>query len=543
MTAQPTTRHFARLLWRLADLVQAAEAKRSFRAKAYRKAVWALDDLSGIDASDGELLGTPGIGSGVTALINEYRATGQLNQLIRLEEVYPLDVRSLRRLPRMSPKLLRHLKGLGVENASDLKSAIESGAAGTLKGVGPHTLDLWTRIIDLPPENGLVPAHRAWVQAGAIASHVSEHTGSNVHVAGAVRRVEEWAGQLDLVIASDDPEEVVSFLDRTAVVDEAEEDSTGLHRTRTHSGMPVEIHITAPQSLGTALFRATGPPAHVLGFGQVSKHPTEESVYRAAGHDVVPPAARSLPIDVAERVVPADELRGDLHLHSEASPDGRMTLSMIMSEATGIGYEYILITDHTHGLSFGGLGPAEMMAQASEIDRLRTAFPKLTIFHGAELNIGRDGALDLPDETLELLDFAVAGVHSYFGLDAGEQTARVLSALRHPVVKVLAHPFGRRIGIRPPLDVDMEAIVDVAVAEDVALESNGHRDRLDLPSDWIRYAAKRDALFAANSDAHRLGEMANISNAVATLQRAGVAAEQVVNTWDRERLSDWASRP
>ena len=241
-------------------------------------------------------------------------------------------------------------------------------------------------------------------------------------------------------------------------------------------------------------------------------------------------------------MIRVEDLKGDLHVHGEDSPDGRMSLETILHLATAKSYQYILITDHTQGLHFGGLTGSEIEDQGRAIERLRPEFPDITIFHGAELNIMRDGALDLDDDALAPLDFAVAGVHSYFGLDRDTQTKRVTAALEHPIVRVLAHPFGRRIGVRPALDLDMEAVIEVATAQGVALETNGHRDRLDLPPDWIAVAADRGAFFAANSDAHRVHEMDNIANAVATLQRSGVTPSKVINSFAVDDLSDWVSR-
>ena len=216
-----------------------------------------------------------------------------------------------------------------------------------------------------------------------------------------------------------------------------------------------------------------------------------------------------------------------------------MTIESILQIATERGHEYVLITDHTRGLRFGGLTETDLVIQSERIEALRPSFPDLVVFHGAELNIERDGTLDIADEALAHLDFAVAGVHSHFGLGEREQTARVITALGNPKVRILAHPFGRRIGIRPPLDIDMERVVEEAVSRRVALESNGHRDRLDLPAEWLRRAVGLGAVFAANSDAHRVPEMANIANAVATLQRAGVPPDRVVNTRTVELLRAW----
>ena len=162
------------------------------------------------------------------------------------------------------------------------------------------------------------------------------------------------------------------------------------------------------------------------------------------------------------------------------------------------------------------------------------------MLQGAELNIERDGSLDIDDEALSRLDFAVAGLHSHFDLERPEQTARVLTAVSHPAVRVLAHPTGRRIGNRPAIDVDFDAVIAAAVENNVALEVNGHRDRLDLSPEHAALAVAAGAYLAANSDAHRIDEMGNIANAVATMQRAGVAPPSVVNTLPVGEFREWA---
>jgi DNA polymerase (family X) len=488
-------------------------------------------------------MATTGIGPGVTALFNEYRMSGAINQLVPLEEAYPKESYRLRRLPRTSPTVLRDMKAIGIETTADLRQAVSSGAAETIRGAGPQTLRLWQRILELSPGSAWMPAHQAWVVATSLASHIGRHTGQDIELAGPVRRVEEWADRVDLVVATDGPKEVCSFLDATAVLRTPLEPSTERLVTETHSGMRVEIHLTSPRSAGTTLFEATGPADHVAEVSSVGVHASEAEVYQASGLPWIPPPARVLPIAAATGVVALSDIRGDLHLHSDASPDGRMSLETIAANAVRRDYAYILITDHTEGLRFGGLGAEDLAQQAREIDELRSRHPSVEMLHGAELNIGPDGSLDLPPIGLDHLDFAVAGVHSHFGLTRAEQTDRVVSALSNPVVRILAHPFGRRIGIRPCLDIDMGRVVEAAVAMGVALETNGHRDRLDLPADWIREAARLGAWFAASSDAHRVDEMANVANAIATLQRAGVSRERVVNALPTDGLLEWATSP
>jgi DNA polymerase (family 10) len=543
--SEPTEirRRFAGSLWRLADLVQVDERRRSFRAKAYRRAVWSLDELTtGLEEPREELLGVPAIGAGVASLIEEFRRTGGLARLAKLESRYPLEVSRMRRLPRTNPGLLRSLKEqLGVETIDDLEHALAIGALTTLKGVGEATVELWRRILDLSPGPGMIPSHRAWTLARQMAEHLERHLGVVVSEAGQVRRLEDWAAWVDLVVASDDLSRARRFLDLTAVAARSDPVDDEIYRLRTHDDIGVTVHLTAPGGFGTTLVRATGPESHVEEVLAAATPPlrTEPEVYRAAGVEWVPPAARGLPLDQTGEVVRIADLRGDLHIHTDWSPDGRVPLEEMARASQARGYTYLLITDHTKGLRFGGLDEADVERQARLIGKVRAALPEVAIFQGAELNIDPFGDLDLDEGALGGLDFAIAAIHSRFDLGREEQTRRVTAALRHPVVKVLAHPTGRRIGIRPSLALDLDAVFAVAAEEGVALELNGHRDRLDLSAELTQRALAAGCLLAANSDAHRLGELSNVENAVATAQRAGVTPDRVVNTRDLEALIGW----
>ncbi len=539
-------RRFAASLWRLADLVQVDERRRSFRAKAYRRAVWSLDDLStDLVEPREELLTVPGIGPGVASLIEEFRGTGDIRQLQVLESHYPREVASMRRLPRANPGMFRSLKEeLGVDTVDDLEHALETGAVATLKGVGATTVELWRRILDLSPGPGMVPSHRAWALARQMGEHLERHLGVIFSEAGQVRRVEDWVAWVDLVAATDDLPRARRFLDLTAVASRSDPVDDGIYRLRTHDDIGVIVHLSAPAGFGTALVRATGPESHVDEVLPAATPPlaTEPEVYRALGTEWVPPAARGLPLDKTGGVVRVADLRGDLHIHTDWSPDGRVPLEQMARAAQARGYAYLLITDHTQGLRFGGLSEVDVERQARLIGKVRAAVPELAIFQGAELNIGPSGDLDLDAGALGGLDFAIAAIHSRFDLDKEQQTNRVIQALRHPVVKVLAHPTGRRIGIRPALALDLDAVFAVAAEEGVALELNGHRDRLDLSAELTERALAAGCLLAANSDAHRLGEVSNVENAVATAQRAGVTPDRVVNTRDLEALIGWVDR-
>lgn len=541
-TREVPRRLFARMLWRLAELTRASEPRRSFRSKAFARAVWSIDELPvSLEIERDGLLQVEGIGPGVASLIEEFRATGAISSLEKLELELPYEAGRFRRLPRMSPRMQRDLKAHGIETRSELRAALQSDDfVDSVAGLGRATADLWVRILSLPPSTTAVPAHEAWLAARSLASHLSAHTSQWVDVAGAVRTLVEWVEELSFVVATSDHERMIEFLETTAVLATVSRDGRRQMSGVSLPGMRVVIEMAAPEESGTALVRATGPVEH-LAIIDDTPFSTEHEVYKAAGYTWIPPAARALPVDLASQVVLADEVRGDLHLHSEASPDGRMTLDEIAGEADERGYEYVLITDHTIGLRFGGLDAVALHRQAAAIQTAQGRH-RVRILHGAELNIGPTGELDLDDETLELLDFAVAGIHSHFSLTRPEQTARILTAMTHPVVRVLAHPLGRRIGIRPAIEVDLDEVIEAAVAHGVALEVNGHRDRLDLPRRAIEKAAWQGGLFAANSDAHRLTEIANVENAVAVLQGAGVRGDQIVNCRSLSELERWFQR-
>jgi DNA polymerase (family X) len=533
-------------LWRLSDLVRADERSRSFRAKAYRRAVWSLDDLNpDMSNPPEEVLSIPGIGEGVLRLIEEFRSGGHLEALDRLERLYPVDVARMRRLPRMTPAILRSLKGeLGIETASDLVAAVEAGGVEALKGVGPATAERWVRILQLAPTRAAIPAFQASVLADALGHHLRRHLGGEVEAAGSVRRMEEWVEIVALVAGMDDVVAGNGFLESTAVARFIGHGPKGETTLRAHEGVGLEIHLVTPSQVGARLVEVTGPPDHAVELlAEVEGEPlTETEIYASSGRVWIPPPARSLPSATAGAVVRLGEIRGDLHLHSDGSPDGRMSLTEIARGAVDRQYEYVLVTDHTSGLRFGGLDEEALASQQAEIEEIRAGFPDLLVLHGAELNIGRDGSLDIDDAALDRLDLAVAGLHSYFDLDRSEQTARVLKTLSHPVVRILAHPTGRRIGARPAIDLDIEAVISSAIENDVALEVNGHRDRLDLSATLAAQAVAAGAFLAANSDSHRPGEMGNIANSVATMQRAGVGPASVVNTMPVDRFRGWASR-
>lgn len=542
MSTQPALprQTLAFLLWDLADLIQADERRRSFRAKAYRAAIWSLDRLSpDLEDSSDQILSVPGLGPGMVRLISEFRAEGRIAELEELARRYPRESGRLRRLPRMTASILRSLKTeVGVETADDLLAAIETGAADTVKGVGAATKDRWLDVMDLWQREG-IPSHQAAVLAGAMRTHLADMLDVRVAVGGEVRRVTEWVKRIELLVETEEPSDTRRWL-RSSVVGRHVAGGESEETFESFSGLDLAVTLTSPPAWGSGLIRVTGPPAHLDQVGDVGVHRTEEEAYASVGAVWIPPPAREAEsLRVHPDLIRTGMIKGDLHVHSAASPDGRMRIDEIAERLTGAGYEYAVITDHTIGLRFGGLDAAGLREQREEIDQVNGRYPGFVLLRGAEVNIDRTGSLDIDDDTLASLDVVVAGVHSHFDLAESEQTSRVVRALSHPSVRVLAHPTGRRIGLRAPLRLEIGRVLEAARRHGVALEANGHRDRLDLSSELARRAVDEGVMLAANSDAHRIGEFANVGHAVATLQRAGVERLSVVNTLSLGDFRAW----
>ena len=508
--------------------------------------MWSLDEISAdLDEAFEALLAVPGIGAGVARLISEFRETGDIGELGRLKANLPQEADRLRLLPRMTPNRLRWLKSeAGVETVQDLIDAITLDQLGEFKGVGPETARTWLERLKSLTAPGWTPVS-AHLWSYRLASHIERHVaGAEPVVTGSVRRLDEWVNEIDMVAT--EGEDVIRFLERSAVVTGFEDIAGGV-RFETH-GPALNLYAPGRATTAAAVFRTTGPAEHVdavvrsIGdLARVDVARTETDIYRAAGLSYVPPPARSGGLEVPGDLVGTEHLRGDLHLHSDWSPDGRQTIEDLVQTARARGLDYIGITDHAKGLRFGGLDEERLESQRMTIERIRPQYPDIAILHGSELNIDRDGGVDFDEAVLARLDFAIAAVHSNFALPKDEQTRRVLTAISNPKVNVIAHLTGRRIGVRPPIELDFELILAAAAEHGTALEVNGHLDRMDAPAELVARGRELGVLFAANSDAHRGTELANVAHSVGILQRGLVTHKKVVNTWPVAELLDWAA--
>jgi DNA polymerase (family 10) len=273
--------------------------------------------------------------------------------------------------------------------------------------------------------------------------------------------------------------------------------------------------------------------------GELIVSRTEEEVYARLGLAWVPPTMREDhgEVEVAARgeippLVQENDLKGDLHTHTDLT-DGVASLQDMVAAAARRGYEYYAVTDHAPDLVMQRMTDEKMLAQRDQVRALEAG---LKLLHGTELNIAPDGSVDWGEDFLAGFDLCVASVHSHFDQGRAEMTRRFIVACENPRVNIIGHPTTRRIGRRPPVDVDFGELFRACARTGTALEVNGSPQRLDLPSDHIRAARDAGVRFAIDSDAHSVADLGNMFYGAGTAQRGWLTPDDVINTWPLEAL-------
>jgi DNA polymerase (family 10) len=546
------------------------------RVMAYRRAaenVAALGQPLEEIWSSGELESIPGIGRTLAEKIDELMRTGELEAYQELRAQVPKGVVEMLQVPGVGPKSAsKFWKELGIESVEALARAAKAGRLRELHGFGPKTEQ---NILDgiglLRRRTGRTRLGDAWPLAEEMLTALAEVPGvTQAAPAGSLRRMRETVGDLDLLVASEDPAPVMEHFRQLPQVREVLLSGPTKTSVRTQEGFQVDLRVLEPQRWGTALQYFTGSQAHnvrlrglALDLGlSLSEYALkredsgeilfecEEELYKALGLPFIPPELRENRGEISaamENRLPdlleLDDLRGDLQFHTTWS-DGHNSLLTMARAAQSIGLEYALVTDHSHGLGIaGGLSADGLREQQAEIaavnERLDSRFRLLA---GVEVEVRGDGTLDLPDELLAELDLVVAAVHGGLRQDRERVTTRMLKAIHNPHVDIIAHPTGRLIGERPGGDFDMEAIFRAAVETGTALEINAHPARLDLNDVHARRAAELGVNLVISSDAHDISDFALLRFGVATARRGWITAAHVLNSRPLDGLLSWASR-
>ena len=556
------------MLNRVADLLE-IKGENFFKIRAYREAVRQLDNLTTEVEElihEGKLKDVPGIGAAIEQKIDEYVTTGQLEFLARLEAEIPPALLELTRVPGLGPRTAKDVYDtLGILSLEELEAAALSHRLLQVRGIKARTEEnILKGIAQLKRTESRIFFPEAWILADSFLATLRALPGVvRAEITGSVRRARETVRDLDLLVASNDPEATGSEFARLPQVNEVISQAPTTITIRVRSGMQVDLRAVKPESFGAAWQQFTGSPAHLAQLqaraelqgkrideagvfaadGRRIAGATEEEVYGAVGCAWIPPELRegwgevelaangALPALVQQR-----DLRGDLHTHSSWS-DGRYEISVMARAARERGYAYLVMTDHTQSLQIAqGLTPERFRQRASEIADVNGRRDGAQVLNGAEVDILPDGSLDLPDDCLASLDVVVASVHTALDQPKDVITQRVLSALRSPHVDVLAHPTSRRLDRRGETSLDIDAVIAEAVKTGTALEINSSPWRLDLNDSWARKAREAGAMLAIDTDAHYPAEFDSVRYGCAIARRAGLTPDRILNARDVDGL-------
>jgi DNA polymerase (family 10) len=499
-----------------------------YTVRAYRRAAELIRETRAPVAElvrEGHVRELRGIGPGIERRLIELVSTGRLAELDELEREVEPQLVALGRFVGLGPQRMVALgRALGVRTAEELRLAAEAGRLREVPGIGPHTEKkiLAGLARERPVRRRGLLLNRARGFAESIANELDGE------VAGEVRRWRDVVYELAVVTPAPD---ALERLERSATVVAIVEREAHRAVGVTVDGVPVELVVAAPERYGTELVRATGSPEYVASLGELPDARTEEELYARLGLPWCPPELREGPLDrePPPLVEPAD-IRGDLHCHTTWS-DGKASVEEMAVAARDLGYDYVAICDHTPNVRVvPGLDADDLRRQAEEIAVVNEKLAPFRVLRGTECDIRRDGSLDLPDAALAELDWVQLSLHAGQREEADLLTRKVMEAMRHPSVRCLSHPKGRIINHRPPNALQLERVIEVALEEGVALETNGLPDRLDLRDEEVRVAVEAGVPIVCSTDAHSVRGLRNMRLAVATARRGWATAANVLNT-------------
>jgi DNA polymerase (family 10) len=565
----------ARIFSEMADILE-IKGENVFKVRALRTAAQTIEtlphDLAAIACKeDGmkRLREIHGIGEGIAKKIVEICASGDCEEHRALLAEFPPSLLELLEIDGVGPKKARlFFERLGVRSLDDLERAARAGRIRALPKMGEKSEQKILQSIQ--SRKGREKRFlRSWAEAA-----VERLTGLlrslpgvlRVEVAGSFRRRAETVGDLDFLVACKEPRLVMERFAQAGSVLASGETKTSV---RLSSGIQADLRAVPEESFGAALHYFTGSKAHNIAIrtlgvrrgltineygvfrmlpsgepGERIGGATEEEVFAAVGLPWIPPELRENRGEIeaaAEgrlpRLIELSDLRGDLHMHTTET-DGTASIDEMVEAAARRGHGYVAITDHSKAIAMArGLDEARLREHAARIraaDRRRR--PQIRVLAGIEVDILRDGALDLSADALAELDVVIASIHSFFDQPREEATARVLSAIESGSIDILGHPSGRLLLKRNPVAFDVERVLRAAKKHGVAMEINSYPDRLDLSDVHCRMAKELGVKLVIDTDAHAPDHLGLQRFGVENARRGWVEKKDVLNTLECEEF-------
>ena len=571
----------ARALKDVASLLDIQGAN-PFRVRAYTNAARTIRDhpepLEMLVSDGADLTELQGVGKEIARHIETLETQGEILLFREVAFDVPVSLLEITRLPGIGAKKVKTLwQELDVTSVDDLDVAAKAGRVAGLPGFAEKTQQ---KILKSIEEYRQRLASNTLGEADAVVlplvERLRDEAGVSIaEVTGSYRRRQEVVADIEVLVAGSDIQSVADASRNFPDVLNVEESSESTCLILMRGGVRASLRIVAAESFGAALLHSTGSDAHVAllqdrasergleltetgvyplqlatdASGAVAK-PIEKSadelgIYETLELSWIPPELREDrgEIQAADggglpQLVTVSDMRGDLHMHSTWS-DGRASFEDMLTGCEECGYEYFAITDHSKALAMaGGLDAKKLKRQWLEIDEVVARHPKIRVLRSMEVDILGDGSLDLEDELLAELDVVLVAVHSRFNLPEAEQTQRVVTALQHTEVNILVHPTGRLLNRRGPIALNLDAVLECAAENNVAVELNSHPDRLDLSDENLILAKERGLKVVISTDAHRVVDLGLMPYGVAQARRAWLEKGDVLNTLKCDKMLD-----
>ncbi|WP_417389070.1 DNA polymerase/3'-5' exonuclease PolX [Gimesia sp.] len=553
----------ARQFEELADLLEIQGAN-PFRLRAYRNAARTISGLPDsvqdiVESNSGELQELPGIGKDLAEKIVIIVETSTLPQLEELKEQIPADVVRMLDIPGIGPKKVAFLfSELSIQSLDDLKAAAENGVIAEQKGFGKKTEQIILEGLEhLSQAGNRVRLAEAKAQSDAIIHDLSQlDSVQQISEAGSCRRRKETVGDLDVLVTSSQPAEVMDALEAHELVNKVLARGDTKQRVRLNSGLELDLRVVPEESYGAALLYFTGSKEHNIVLRRRSQErglklneyglfredelvsgKTEEDVYKTLELPWIPPEIREnrMEFEAAENdslpdLIELKDIRGDLHMHTTAT-DGTASILEMAEGAKAKGYQYIAITDHSKRVTMAnGLDAKRLRALWKEIDKVQDKISGIQILKGIECDILEDGSMDLPDDVLSEADWVIAVLH--YGLKQPQKqiNQRLLNAIQNPNVSIIGHLSGRLIGKRPGADLNYGEILKAAADYGTMLEINAHPMRLDIDDIHAARAKELGIPIVINTDAHSVAGLDVMQYGIYQARRAGLTKKDVANT-------------
>jgi len=565
-------KELAALLYMIADLLDIKGEE--FKPNAYRRAARVMEMMEEdieVLAAGQKLKDVSGIGKAIAEKTTEYLKTGKVAVLEELRKEIPQGVVEMLDIPGVGPKTAGLVwKELGITDVEGLRKAVQEHRLLMLKGFGVKKEAKILRGIEFLAEakkrtaiGVALPLAEEIVRLVRASAPVI-----NMSYAGSLRRMRETVGDLDFLAVSSKREEVVRAFTSMQFVREVVVAGDTKATVILDSGIQADLRVLDEDSWGSGLQYFTGSKDHNVHLRTIAQRQglklseygvfrgeeqiagaTEEGVYRSLGMQYIEPEMRedAGEIEAAQegrlpRLLTMADVHGDFHVHTNLS-DGGDSLDAMIDAARARGYAYVGISDHSMSLKVArGVSVDDLMKRRDEIRAINQTSGDFRILLGTECEILANGDLDYPDEVLKELDYVIASVHSKFNMQIEEMTDRVLAAVNHPYVNILAHPFTGMVQRREPIQLDLERIAEEAAERGTALEINAFPDRLDLSGPQARLAREKGAKLVIDTDAHSTGHLACMRFGVGTARRGWLEPDDVVNCWPYERVKEFLSR-